>query len=138
MRHEMEESEVKGFDMRVTHRDPRTGQITRRDPYIMRTVKKDGGGSAQYFERPSGSGNLFDGQGNPCGRWDATKKEGERYDAKASHIAWERPKTEDEKLANALIAADAKNKALEAELAAVKAESAKKSAPAAGKSTKES
>lgn len=130
----MEEVQAQqGFDIRVTHRDPKTGLITKKSPYIMRAVRKDGGGSAHYFERPAGSGNLFDGQGTPCGRWDASKKEGERYQPDAKHIAWTRPQTEDEKLAQALIAAETKAAVLEAELAAVKAEAAKKV-----KSTKES
>lgn len=128
MRNPAPEVEVVGFDTRVTHRDPKTGRIVRQDPYIMRTVRKDGGGSAQYFERPAGSGNLFDGQNRPIGRWDPTKKEGERFLAGQAHIAWERPKTEDEKLQAQLIAAETKTKILEAELAAVKAE-AKKKAP---------
>lgn len=134
----MEEKQEQFFNTKVTYRDDKTGQIIKQDPYIMRSCKKDGGGSAHYFERPAGSGNLYDGQGRPVGRWDVSKPEGERFIADAKHIAWERPKTEDEKLASRLIAADAKNKALEAELAAMKAEKVAKTAPKDTKTTKES
>lgn len=125
MRELVQEEEVKGFDTKVTHRDPRTGQIVRRDPYIKRVCSKEGGGVARYFERPAGSGNLWDKQGNPVGRWDGSKPEGERYLKNAAHIAWERPKTEDEKLAAELISREQENAALKAELAAMKAEQAK-------------
>lgn len=126
MREPAKEEEVIGFDKRVTFRDPKTGQVVRTDPYIRRVCAKEGGGSTRYWERPAGSGNLWDSNGNAIGRWDATKPEGERFQKDAPHVAWERPQTEDDKLANALIAQANENAALKAELEALKAEKAKR------------
>jgi hypothetical protein len=126
-----EEIKAQGFDLKVTHRDSKTGLVVEKNPYILRVVKGPGGNS-KLFERPVGSGNLFDAQNKPIGRWVVSKDapQGE-HDPKAEHVAFKRPETEDEKLAKSLITKDTKIKALEAELAAVKHEQAKRTtAPA--------
>ena len=127
---EQQKEQTKGFDLLVTQRDEHTGLVTNTDPYIYRVTSVEGGGRAKYWERPEGSGNLFSMKGTPVGRWDATKPEGQRFIKDAPHIAFTPPQTEDQKLRSALLAKDAKVSALEAELAAVKAEKEKKSAPA--------
>ncbi len=114
--------------LKVTYHDHRTGLVIKKDPYTMRVVG-DGGNRTQYFERPKGSGNLFNFNGEPVGRWDSRKAEGERFMAGAEHIEFVRPETDDEKLARSLITKDVKIRELEAELRAIKAESAKKAAP---------
>lgn len=110
-----------GFDLTVTHRDPKTGAITKRTPYVLRVVGGPDGNRTQLFERPKGSGNLFDGQGRPCGRW----VKGEHH-ANEEHIAFVAPLTEDEKLKHFVIEKDAKIVELEKELAAIKAEASAK------------
>jgi len=119
-----EEKDVKpkGFDLIVTHRDEKTGRVIRTNPYIMRVVAADGGGRSRYWERPAGSGNLFDRWGKPVGRWDNTKPVDQRFVKGAAHVAWEAPLTEDQKVSR-------ENAALKAELASLKAEQTKKAQP---------
>lgn len=114
--------------LRVTYHDSRTGLVKKKEPYIMRVVG-EGGNRTQYFERPAGSGNLFNFNAEPIGRWDASKPEGERFLEGAKHIEFVMPETADEKLAHSIITKDVKIKELEAELRAIKAEAEKKSAP---------
>ncbi len=113
--------------LKVTYHDRRTGLVAKKDPYILRVVG-EGGNRTQYFERPAGSGNLFNYDGDPIGRWDASKPEGERFIAKAAHVEFVMPETDDEKLARTLATKDVRINELEAELRAIKAESAKKAA----------
>lgn len=118
----------KGFNLKVTYRDEITGAVTHTDPYTLRVVGETGSSEkARYFERPKGSGNLWDSKGEACGRWvyDEKIEKGRkvkvgRYDAEAPHIAWVPPLTEDQKIAQ-------ENAALKAELAAMKAEKEKSS-----------
>ena len=139
-----EEEVVEGFDLRVTHRDPKTGLVTHTDPYILRVIGDgDNGGRSRLWERPAGSGNCWDKQGNPIGRWVYEEKEinGKKirtghYDPKAEHVHWEKPLTEDQKLAKEVLTKDAKIVELERELAAIKAESEKKSAPPQAQASK--
>lgn len=127
MRHlEEEKEEVTGFNKKVTYRDPLSGQIVKKDPYIKRVCRSEGGGNTRYYERPIGSGNLWDAQGNAVGRWDHTKPEGQRFIKDVEHKPYVPTMTEDEKLANKILATENKNKALLAELESVKAELAKK------------
>jgi hypothetical protein len=118
----------RGFDLTVTHRDPYTGVITHTDPYIMRSLKAEGGsGRTRVWERPAGSGNLFDRDNEPVGRW---VKDGENpngvFKRGAPHVAYEAPLTNDQKVAR-------ENMALKAELAAMKAEQEKKAEPVKNK-----
>lgn len=118
-----EEKKDEGFSLIVQHRDPKTGAIVREDPYILRRVSNGAaGGVSSYWERPAGSGNLFNKRNQPIGRWDKTQPEGKRFIKDAPHIAWEPPLTEDQKVSK-------ENAALKAELAALKAEQAKKAQP---------
>lgn len=112
------DEQVKGFNIKVTHRDPVTGEVTKSDPYTLRQPLGQSGARASYFERPPGSGNLFDPKGNPAGRWDASKPEGKRHMPDAEHVAYVLPPTEDQKIAQ-------ENAALKAELAAIKAQQEK-------------
>ena len=105
-----------GFDLMVTHRDPHTGLITHKNPYAMRVVASADGGKTRIFERPKGSGNLFDKKNVACGRWVNGK-----WDKEAKHEAWNPPQTKDQMIAQ-------ENAALKAEVAALKAEQLKKTA----------
>jgi hypothetical protein len=119
------------FDLMVTHRHPKTGQIIKHDPYILRVCGEIGSSEkSQYWERPAGSGNLYDAQMNPVGRWEYEDKVIKGKAVKvgklvegAAHIAWAPPETQDQKISR-------ENAALKAEIAALKAEQAKAAAPA--------
>ena len=125
------------FDLRVTHRHPRTGEVIKHDPYILRVVGEIGSADrTQLWERPAGSGNLYDFEMNPVGRWIYEEKtvKGKKvkvghYDAEAAHIEWIPPETEDQKIAK-------ENAALKAELAALKAEKEKTAQPQTKKQDK--
>lgn len=116
-----EDEKPKGFDLTVTHRHPKTGLVTHSDPYVLR-VLASGEGKARVWERPAGSGNLWDINNNPIGRWDKTKPEGERFLKDEPHIAWTAPLTEDQKLARSVVEKDVRIQELEKELAAIQAE----------------
>jgi hypothetical protein len=117
------------FDLLVTKRHPRTGEIISHSPYILRVCGEIGSSEkSRYWERPAGSGNLFDRDNNPIGRWEYEEKtvKGKKIrDGKfvegAAHIVWEAPLTKDQKISR-------ENAALKAELAALKAEKEKSSA----------
>ena len=129
--HDRIEDEIekeKGFDFVVTKRDHRTGLITSHDPYILRVIG-DGNGKTRVMERPAGSGNLWNKKGEPIGRWDGKKPEGERFLKGEAHTAWTPPETKDQKLAREVVSKDTKIAELERELAAIKAEREKKDAP---------
>lgn len=114
---ELEEFKPKGFDLKVTHRDEKTGLITRKNPYKMRVTATSDGGKSRTFERPVGSGNLWNKKGEPAGRFVDGK-----WDKKAEHVAFIPPETEDQKLAKTVITKDARIAELERELASIKAE----------------
>lgn len=126
MSESQEDNKPKGFDLIVTHRDPKTGQVIKSTPYILRVCGEQGSDQkARYWERPKGSGNLFDKHNNPVGRWiyedkivKGKKVKVGKYDEKAEHIKWVPPLTEDQKIAQ-------KNAALEAEVASLRAEKEK-------------
>lgn len=118
------ENTEKGFDLRVTHRDPKTGLIVAETPYVLRVLASGDGGKTQLWERPKHSGNLFEKSGKPCGRWivDPKTKIG-RHDPSAEHIAYIPPETQDQKLARSLNEKDARIAALESELLSIKKDS---------------
>ena len=126
-RQSIEEEKEKGFPLKVTYRNSKTNLITKKDPYIMRVVSDGAGGKSELFERPAGSGNLFNKKGEAIGRWDKTKPEGKRFLKDEKHIEWTPPLTEDQKLAKSLISKDARIEELEKELASIKAEKKAKS-----------
>lgn len=116
------------FDLVVTKRHPRTGEIISHSPYILRVVGEIGSSEKmRLWERPAGSGNLFDKDNNPIGRWvteekvvrGKTVKEGKFVEG-AAHIEWTPPMTKDQKIAK-------ENATLKAEIAALKAERGAKS-----------
>lgn len=108
---------AQGFDLVVHKRNARTGLVEQENAYILRIV-----GHAKYLERPVGSGNVYDFQGKPIGRWDASKPEGERFLKGEKHVEWSAPETKDQKLARAIGEKDIKIQELERELAAIQAE----------------
>lgn len=123
-----EEEKTKGFSLVVHKRDEKTGLVLSEDPYILRTVSLgQSGDKARVWERPKGSGNLWDNDNNPIGRWDKTKPEGKRFLKDEPHIAWTAPETKDQKLARAL--GEQQTKIAELERKLIEMEQAKKDAP---------
>lgn len=125
-----------GFDLIVTKRDEHTGLVTGKNPYILRYIAGADGGKVRLWERPAGSGNIWNKKNEPAGRYTREMKAGKwvsTYEPEASHIEWSAPETQDEKLAHKLTAQEAQIAALQKELASVKAESSVK---AAGKNEK--
>jgi hypothetical protein len=122
------------FNLRVTHRDEKTGAVTHSDPYVLRVIGTKGedgkldGGKMYMFERPVNSGNLWNSRGTPVGRWVNGK-----WDEKAAHVAFTPPETQDQKLAKELISKDNRVSELERELAAIKAEAEAKQTKAPAK-----
>jgi len=135
----IEEAPKKGFSLKVTHRDEQTGLVTHKDPYILRIIgEKDSNEKQRLWERPAGSGNLWDKQNNPVGRWVYEEKtvKGKKvkvgsHDPDAAHIAYVAPLTGDQKLRQEMSQDKVKLAELERELASIKAEKDKKAAPAA-------
>jgi hypothetical protein len=120
-----EEETPKGFNLVVDQRHPKSGLVIKSDPYTLRVIGS-GEGKTWVFERPVGSGNLWNKSGDPIGRWDKSKPEGERFIAGAEHIAWTPPLTADQKLARSVIEKDGRIQELEKEIAAIKAEREKR------------
>ena len=128
MRRKIELENEVDTGLRVTYRNMTTGRVEKTDPYTLRVIGEE---RQQLWERPSGSGNLFDKpkDGSPVGRWIyEEKKIGSRihrvgrYEKDAKHVEWIPPQTEDQKLAHKLADKDQKILALERELEAIKAE----------------
>lgn len=119
----MEEAVKKTFDLQVTYRDDVTGLVTYSNPYTMRAIKAQDGGTMRIFERPVGSGNIWNKKGEPAGRWevDAASKKG-MYVPGAEHVAFVAPETKDQKLARSLTEKDVQIAALQKELAMIKAD----------------
>lgn len=129
----MQETEVKkGFDFTVHHRDERTGEVVKTTPYTLR-ISSDGSanGRTRLLERPPGSGNIFNKKGDPIGRWEKDAKGKGTFKPDAPHIEFAAPETEDQKLSRAVLEKDSRISALEAELAAIKAESETRNKPKA-------
>lgn len=119
-----------GFNLQVTYRDEHTGLITHEDPYIRRVVGEE---RQVLWERPKGSGNLFDKHNNPIGRWISEDKviKGKavkvgHHDPDAKHIAFTPPPTADQILAQTITEKDVKIAELEQELKAIQAEREKR------------
>lgn len=138
-----EEKPQTGFNLIVTKRDDKTGLVTEKDPYILRVIGETGSSEKQrLWERPAGSGNLWDKSNNPVGRWVYEEKvikgkkvkEG-KFVADAPHIAFTPPQTKDQILAKSLSEKEVKIAELERELLSIKTEKDKRSgvAPAAPK-----
>lgn len=117
-----ETADKKEFNLKVHYRDEKTGLVTQEDSYTLRIIAAGDGGKMRLWERPKNSGNLFDKKNEPIGRWVKGK-----WEKDAKHVAFEKPLTNDQKLASALAQKDARVLELERELAAIKAEQEKKS-----------
>lgn len=129
IRQEMQAEEIKpkGFDLKVTYRDEKTGLVTHKSPYILRVVGEANGGKKRYWERPAGSGNIFNKHNEPVGRWLVDEKTGRgKFVEGVEHIPWAAPETEDQKLARSVAEKDSKIAVLEKELASLRKESEKK------------
>lgn len=135
----MEEASTspKGFNLVVTHRDEKTGLVTRRDPYTLRVVASPDGGKTRYWERPAGSGNLFNKNNEPIGRWviDEKTKRG-KFVASEKHVEFTPPPTEDQILRQQMTQDKARIAELEKELTALRIEKEKKTAPAQAEAKK--
>lgn len=83
------------FDLKVQHRDAKTGRVTSVNPYRLH-VK----GNSKTYERPVGSGNLWYENDEPANE----------------HRAYEIPLTEDQKLASELSAKDSQLRGMEEKL----------------------
>lgn len=116
VREDRQEEKPKGFDLTVHKRDPKTGLVVDANPYRLRCI-----GSMKIFERPIGSGNIWNKKGEPAGRFVDGK-----YDEKAEHIEFKMPESGDQKLAREYTEQQMKIQELERELASIKAEKAKK------------
>ena len=107
------------FDNRVHIRDADSGRLHKRQPYAYHAF-----GTMKLLERPVGSGNMFDYQGKPIGRWALDKANGHWNKIADTHA--EKPSYElmlqPEDLAQ-------RNSELEAEIAALKADMEQKTAP---------
>lgn len=130
-----EENVNQGFNKTVTYRDEATGLVTHTDPYTLVVSKAEDGGKTRKWERPPGSGNLFDNKGNPIGRMvteetvnakTGKKTVTKKYDPDAEHIAFVAPETADKKLAREVLEKDARISELEKQIASIKAEDKKK------------
>lgn len=104
----------KEFDTRVHLRD-KHGNLESEQHYAYHII--DG---IQYFERPIGSGNLFEPNGSPCGRM--TNRRTLEVDAAAAHEEYVLPPTGAEAVQIELDLARSESEALRKELAALKKE----------------
>lgn len=139
------EQEKPKFDLVVTHRDPKSGLVTKTTPYILRVCGETGSSEkTQMWERPAGSGNLFDKEMNPVGRWvyEEQKVKGKmvrvgHHEPEAEHIVFVPPMTADEKLRHEMAETQVKLAEAQKELASIKAEREKALAPVKNAKTKE-
>lgn len=123
---DIQNEQDKAFDLMVTHRDPKTGLITRQDPYVLVVGAAAEGGKNRMWERPKGSGNIFNKKGEAIGRFVRDEKGKKKFVADAAHVAYTPPETEDQKLARSVVEKDDRIAQLEKELAGIKADSKKK------------
>lgn len=110
-------SKLGDFDpKRVQWRDPKTGRVIKVKPYRLVIENHE-----KFFEYPKHSGNLWYENRMPAGRWEHI--EGKRVIKKgAEHVEYVAPLTADEKIMLDVLQTKEKNRQLEAELAAIKAE----------------
>lgn len=112
------------FDIKVSHRDSKSGAVTHTNPYVLTVLQTDAG-RLSLFERPPGSGNLFDKKGHPCGRWKTDEKGKKVHDPEAVHTAYQKPETNDQKLSRQMLEVAQENERLKKALAAKEVESIK-------------
>lgn len=85
------------FDLKVHHRDSKTGRLVKTTPYTLRIDK-----GKKTYERPTGSGNMWDAAGVPIG----------------DHVEIKDELTEKQEFAAALVANESKISGLNEQLAA--------------------
>jgi hypothetical protein len=88
-----------GFDLRTHIRDPKTGQVIKKQPYKLYIGKFDGSNVGKFYERPVGSGNLFYENGAVAGRMVDGK-----VNHAVPHVAVVSPKSQEQQLADEGIA----------------------------------
>lgn len=109
-------SEAQGFDLRTEIRDPKTGKLISYQPYRL-MVSPEG----EFFERPPGSGKLYDRSGTLIRDREAEQAEAARKKAEADKVAAEaKAKADAEALAQAEAKAEAEKLAAEAQANAAK------------------
>lgn len=113
--------ESAGFDLR-THIFDKRGRLTGKNPYRLHVRNGE-----RLFERPVGSGNLWYENGDPAGRVEVTisadaRTQTKKFHIGAEHKAYTAPLTGAEKLHFEHEELKAKTAAMEAELAAIRAE----------------
>lgn len=119
----------KGFDLVVTRRDDKTGLIIEKNPYKLIVIAAADGGKMRLWERPAGSGNIWNKHGEQAGRYVRELKAGKwtsKYDPEAKHVEFKVPETSDQILAKSLVAKDAQIEALKKELASIKQDAGEK------------
>lgn len=114
MRTMEEDLKNQGFDITVTHRDPQSGLITRQDPY---TLIVCGDAHQRLWERPKNSGNVYDRQGRPCGRYIRDPKTGKgEYKSFEDHVVVAPVLSNEDQARNAIHQKDTKIAELELKL----------------------
>lgn len=126
MRTMAEEMEQQGFDLIVTHTDPKTGQVVRQNPYNLIVT---GEAKQRLFERPKNSGNVFNKKGQPAGRWVRDEKGKGTHKPFEPHVEVPPELSSEEKAAQAFHEKDQRIAELERELQSIRAEAAKQAAP---------
>lgn len=107
--------EKKEFSVKTHYWDARTRQVAKVDTYRMHKIK-----GIEYWERPSGSGNLYAKDGSSLGR--ITNRSKLIIDKEAAHIDYEPPKSDAERQSIKFQESQVKIKELEAEINAIKME----------------
>lgn len=100
------------FDARVHIRNEKTGALVKKQHYAWHMF-----GDKKMFERPIGSGNMFNQAGEPIGKWEMNKENG--HWAKVSDV---QENAESYEMVGTVEDLIDENSELKAELAALKAE----------------
>lgn len=105
------------FDIKVQHRDSKTGRVKDHNPYRLHTVS-----GKRYFERPLGSGHLYYENGEQAGQmvWENDGKKKVIKEGMA-HSEYNRPLTVNEKMQREFDSRGNKIDNLEAKIAELEA-----------------
>jgi len=121
-----------GFDLTVTHRN-QYGEIVKQDPYTLIVSAGSDGGKVKLWERPKGSGNVWNRKGEPIGRYLRDERTGRgKFHAGAPHVEVVAPASPEEMYEKLTKDQAARIKALESELRAMQAENKKTQKPDKG------
>lgn len=112
------------FDIRVQHRDRKTGRIQQNNTYRLHIVQ-----GKRYFERPTGSGHLYYESNEPAGQlvWENDGKKKVIKEG-AEHRAYSKPLTVNEQMQREFDGRGTKIQSLEAKIAELEAASIKEEA----------